>query len=253
MGIFDDILGAVTGTWKKGEALEEKIRAEVPALASIERILNPARAVIEAREDRKAAKKAGEEGDSDDVLRVLLQQQVEDFQAQGRSVKTIEDLLAWDEARANLAEFGRQLPILQEQINLLEDLPEFTEDMTAEEYLSKASGVLSQLAIKGEESAALSPEDQAFADLQAQSMELDVSLKEQELTSVKMANQQAGMMALLNMLPSKARTSTIATIMETPTLREQLFPGLFGGGGAAPGGTAQGDVFDILTQLGGGD
>ncbi|KKM66421.1 hypothetical protein LCGC14_1481360 [marine sediment metagenome] len=94
----------------------------------------------------------------------------------------------------------------------------------------------------------------AFADLQTHSMELDVSLKEQQLDSAKRANQQTGMMNLLNMLPASARSSAIASIMETPSLREQLFPGLFeGGGGASVGGSAEGDVFEILNQFGGGE
>ena len=163
-------------------------------------------------------------------------------------------MLALDQARTELVQLGTDLPVLREKIGLLENLPEFSEDATSEEIISAFAELAPQLAIGEEEDAALSPEDQAFADLQTRSMELDVSLKEQQLDSAKKANQQTGMMTLLNMLPSSARSSTIASIMETPSLREQLFPGLFeGGGGAAVGGSAEGDVFEILNQFGGGE
>ncbi len=256
MGIFDDILETVTGTWKKGVAIEEEIKAKVPALEKGRRLIDPGFAVGETLKGRGGDRKAGEEGDIDDVLAALLREKTEETLALARSAKTTEDLLALDQARTELVQLGTDLPVLREKIGLLENLPEFDEDATAEEVIDAFSNLAPQLAIEGaEEAVALSPEDQAFADLQTRGMTLDIELKEQELESVKLANQQAGMMSLLNMLPPDTRANTIATIMETPALRDELFPGLFGGPGgpAAPGGSAEGDVIDILTQFGGGE
>ncbi len=248
-GPLGDILEAVQEAFLPGGALSFERAAR-----GVEGLLSGGDFPTEFKEAQAAQAAARKDPDTDDVLAALLRERAEDVLTLARTAKTTEDLLALDQARTELVQLGTDLPVLREKIGLLENLPEFSEDATSEEIISAFAELTPQLAIGEEEDAALSPEDQAFADLQTRSMELDVSLKEQQLDSAKKANQQTGMMTLLNMLPSSARSSTIASIMETPSLREQLFPGLFeGGGGAAVGGSAEGDVFEILNQFGGGE
>ncbi len=248
-GPLEDILGSVQEAFLPGGALSFERAAR-----GVEGLLSGGDFPTEFKEAQAAQAAARKDPDTDDIFAALLREKTENILSLARSAKTGDDILALDEARVDLIGFTTDLPSMRERIGLLENLPDFSEDATAEEIISAFSEVIPQLAIEEEEDAALSPEDQAFADLQTRSMELDVSLKEQQLDSAKKANQQTGMMTLLNMLPSSARSSTIASIMETPSLREQLFPGLFGGeGGASVGGSAEGDVFEILNQFGGGE
>src|SRR3989304_4524817 len=136
---------------------------------------------------------------------------------------------------------------LQQMSQVLGALPNPGDFDNTEDYMTAYQTASTKaLSFLTDAAAETTPEDDAFANIQRRSMELDLALKEEELGSAQRARQQEGIFNLPQMLPGKARMDVLATMLDTPGLREMFLPTV-----QEPAQSSLGKTAEFLSSFGG--
>ena len=141
------------------------------------------------------------------------------------------ELFALLDQRENLLASGTALTELQQLFDESDD-----SEIAIGQLDTLLSNVNTLLTPEGQIADSLSDEDQQFQDLLRRGTELDVLLKEQQLSQSQRQQEFAGIVNLLDLLPSKQRVDVMAALLDTPQGQEFFFGGQPTTSGPAGGG-----------------
>ncbi len=249
MGLLDEITKVLgeAGGGLVGGAGGGAAAAGITAISGLTGTEVPLFSLLQGRPAPIAGKE--EEGGAAAAFDAFILQQAQDVSTQFKealSSNNPEALQAAEEAQA----------LLSSQVNRREEiLASFTANARLQEILSTeddsevsmaeiqafATSEEGRLAAQVGDVEALTPEETEFQNLLNRNTQLDVLLKEQQLAAAQRQQEFAGIMSLMEVLPSKQRADVVATLLESPIGQEFFFgeqqpttSGIAGGGAVSP-------------------